>query len=467
MNDSWRPNLQDADTVLGLKPREAPYFNILQYCRHLGLQVTENGQDYWVARVRTKCGGYRQKRLCTAFVGGSMGPTFREAKSLAEAWFATPEVARIASEPYQVGSKRGLSICPFGLEYSEGHALEDYVEWKMLAATKSHFETLVSLINYHLVPRISHVKLADFNGSTFHQLAKDVLETPPKYGRKTPKERIDIRQMSQSQLRRRKKTFNALVSILRGAFEVAWERGHLDNDRPMRCLRRLPNIDRPRVVFLDANECTKLLDSCDPDLRQLVQAALYTGCRANELTTLTVGDFQPQNSSVFISSPKGHRTRHVILPRIAVRFFEQASQGKTRTERIFRKENGRLWGAEYKSYFQRARTTAGLPKNVTFHGLRHTYASRLLEGGVSLVTVADQLGHTNTQTVGATYGHLTSKRKVEEIEFCFAEKMPFAEPELGAACSPMFRHYSQSSWPRSNHSKYAGPLLRELRPLTL
>ncbi len=196
MNDSWRPNLQDADTVLSLKPREAAYFNILQYCRHLGVQVTDTGRGYWVARVRTKCGGYRQKRLCTAFEGGSMGPTFREAKSQAEAWFATPEVASIASEPYQVGSRRGLSICPLGVEYTVGHALEDYVEWKMLAATKSHFETLVSLINYHLVPRIAHVKLADFNGSTFHQLAKDVLETPPKYGRKTPMERIDIRQMS-------------------------------------------------------------------------------------------------------------------------------------------------------------------------------------------------------------------------------------------------------------------------------
>lgn len=464
VNENWRPKLNDKEILLGLVPREAPYFNILQYCRHLGVHVRPDGTGYWVARVRKRGGGYMQRRLMLAFEKHSIINNFSTAKAHAETWFSTKKVSALASEPYELGSRRTLSICPIGPDYSVGHALDAYLEWKSLAATKSHFETLVSLVNYHLVPRVAQIKLSEFNGASFHKLAKDVLETPPKYGRKTPLERVDIRLLSQSQLRKRKKTLNALVSILKGAFEIAWEHGHLENDRPIRCLKRLPNIDRPRVLFLDQVECERLLSACDDDLRKLVRAALFTGCRANELIKLTVGDFSASTRSVYVSSPKGHKTRHVLLPSVAVAFFCRMAEGKTANERLFRKDNGRLWGGEYKSYFQRARTKAKLPVEVTFHGLRHTYASRLLEGGVSIVTVADQLGHANTQTVSATYGHVRSAKKLDEIEACFTDGTAQSSSLSEESLQPVFRHYSESSWPRANHSRYSGTLLKELVP---
>ena len=43
---------------------------------------------------------------------------------------------------------------------------------------------------------------------------------------------------------------------------------------------------------------------------------------------------------------------------------------------------------------------------MTFHGCRHTYASRLVMKGVPLAMVAAQLGHSSIKQVEKHYGHL-------------------------------------------------------------
>ena len=55
--------------------------------------------------------------------------------------------------------------------------------------------------------------------------------------------------------------------------------------------------------------------------------------------------------------------------------------------------------------FHRARDTAGLA-DVTFHALRHTFASILIAQGHDVSFVSRQLGHTKTSTTWDTYVHL-------------------------------------------------------------
>ena len=476
MPSDWRPDLSDHSVQQGLPTRDAIYFNLISYCRHIGLRKIEKETATWVARVRKKDGGYKQHALGYAWVKGQPILSYADALKRAEAWFQTDPVRAIASEAFQIGSKRCLNICPIGPIYSVGHALADYLDWKRVAATRSHFETLVSLINYHLVPRVSQVPLDEFNGQHFYDLAINVIETPPKIGRQATGARVPVQRLSDDELRRRKKTLNALISILRGTFDIAWERGELDTDRPKRCLRRVPNVERPRVIFLDRTECRLLHDACHPDLKTLVRAALYTGCRANELIQMRVGDVDSRMNSVFVSSPKGRRCRHVFLPLEGVDFFRALASGRQSSDRLFRKGNGRIWGGEYKSYFQSARGKAGLPSSLTFHGLRHTYASQLVQAGASLMVVAEQLGHVNTQTVSATYGHLVTQQRESEIERCFEPLTDFSSttqrlrrstnpenPSPERSDLPKFIHRDFTSWPRSNFSRLTGPLLRELR----
>jgi integrase len=475
MLNDWRPDISNPVIALSLLPRHAPYFKIIEYCRHIGLHVTCKNSSFWVARIRKKDGRYKQKRICLAYQAGNEVVSFNDALAKATEWFTQPDTMKMSSQSYPLGSKRHLNICPMGTEYTVGHALRDYLDWKLVAATRSHFETLVSMCNYHLVPRISHIPLQRFNGKDFQILLRDVLETSPKKGRNSREFRTNITSLSQEQLRKRKKTCNSLISILRGAFEIAWEHGHIENDRPMRCLRRLPNIDRPRVIFLSRRECRVLLSECHPDLKPLILAALYTGCRANELVAMQVSDFNLDTKSVYVSNPKGQRTRHILMPEEAVCFFEGIVKDRSPSDRMFRKRNGRAWGNEYRAYFKAIQLNPKLPSRLTFHGLRHTYASQLVQNGASLMFIAAQLGHANTQTISSTYGHLCSTSGANEIDRCFSPILSkqdqfstvvnvTSETKENTQTKYLNRYSHNTSWPRSNFSKFSGPLLAEIKP---
>jgi len=58
---------------------------------------------------------------------------------------------------------------------------------------------------------------------------------------------------------------------------------------------------------------------------------------------------------------------------------------------------------------------AGL-RHVTFHALRHTFASLLIQGGASLAYVKEQMGHSSIQVTVDTYGHLIPSGNIEWID---------------------------------------------------
>jgi hypothetical protein len=53
---------------------------------------------------------------------------------------------------------------------------------------------------------------------------------------------------------------------------------------------------------------------------------------------------------------------------------------------------------------------------VTFHTLRHTFASWLVMAGADLFTIARLMGHANTKQVEDTYGHLSPGHKLATVE---------------------------------------------------
>ncbi len=53
--------------------------------------------------------------------------------------------------------------------------MNDYVEWKRVAAAKSHFHVVLSLINCHIIPRVGDVRVEEFNSRQLTEFCKDVL----------------------------------------------------------------------------------------------------------------------------------------------------------------------------------------------------------------------------------------------------------------------------------------------------
>src|SRR5262249_57878091 len=77
-----------------------------------------------------------------------------------------------------------------------------------------------------------------------------------------------------------------------------------------------------------------------------------------------------------------------------------------------------------KKAFRKAREAAGVPKPATIHSLRHSWATHLIENGVSVRVVQLWMGHTSPTTT-AIYTHLT-----KQVEECAAKALDKLTPGM-------------------------------------
>jgi integrase/recombinase XerD len=347
-------SLEEVADVAAHVVRDAPYWHTLEFCRHIGVHKRSDEVAYWVARIRTKKGTYLQKRIAPTTCSSTAGIPLPEAIKAARAWFSSPGILSCSADSYPCGARAELLYCPYGDVFTVGHALKDYIEWKRIAATQSHFETNLSLINYHILQRLGHIPLDEFTGRHLSAFCLEVLQTPPKRGAQKIGPLREISSLDSEQLRKRKKTLNALIGILRLAFQLAWENGETDNERAWRCLRRLPNVDRPRVIALTRDECSELVSACSNALRPLVLAALYSGCRVGELTRLCAGEVGQHGFGIHVLPSKNYRPRFVFLPDEGMAFFLSMTEGRGSRDLVFTNSAVGPWGGGYRHLFKSA-----------------------------------------------------------------------------------------------------------------
>ncbi|NOD48714.1 MULTISPECIES: site-specific integrase [unclassified Ruegeria] len=459
------PDLSCLESIFELPVRRSPYWNILEYCRHIGVKKLSSAKCHWMARIRRIDGKYSEKRIGEVAQIHRNGLDYGQALTLAKAWFDQPDIKAIASQPYAVGVNSVLKYEKTSKSFTVGDAMNGFVEWKRIAAAKTYFETTLSLINHHIIPRLGDLPVRELSQSVFLEFCTDVLETAPKRGNQTQGDRTRIEDLDHEQLRKRKKTLNTVIGILRTAIEMSWENGDVESERLWRRLRRIPHADTPRQFFLTRAQAKRLIASCRPDLALLVQGALYTGCRVSELAQLKARDVGGHVFGIFVAPLKSYRGRYVVLPDEGMSFFLDQISELDDEELVFRMSSGKAWSGCHKHLFKEAVRRAGLPAPFVFHGLRHTYASQLVQAGTPLAVVAKQLGHTNTDTVSRTYGHLCCDTIEAEISRRFSPlQKTGSDPRLldlrktlQGKAEPIW------SWPRKNRSKASGDVVSRLR----
>ena len=132
---------------------------------------------------------------------------------------------------------------------------------------------------------------------------------------------------------------------------------------------------------------------------------------------------------------------------------------------VFRMQSVKNWTGCHKLLFKQAVRDCGLPERFVFHGLRHTYASQLVQAGTPLAIIARQLGHSNTDSVSRTYGHLSCATIEDELSARFAPlTRKRRDPRLACLRGSLqaFEEYP-SSWPKSNHSQSGGDVVELLK----
>jgi integrase len=233
----------------------------------------------------------------------------------------------------------------------------------------------------------------------------------------------------EEQRRRRRATANRVLTILKAALNRAWREGKIASDDAWRRVEPFEEADAARVRYLSIDECRRLINAAEGEFRDLVRAALLTGCRFGELAALQVRDFNPDAGTLHIRTSKSGRGRHVVLHDEGIELFTGLSAGRRGVELMLRKGDGDRWGKSNQTRpMADACARAKIEPPANFHSLRHTYASHAVMAGAPLLVVAKNLGHADTRMVEKHYGHLSASYVADAIRA--------AAPRFGALADP-------------------------------
>jgi integrase len=217
--------------------------------------------------------------------------------------------------------------------------------------------------------------------------------------------------------RARRASANRTWTILRAALNHAFHNDETVSDVAWRKVAPFKKVDAVRARYLSIEDAKRLINACDPDFRLLVQAALRTGARYGELAQLTAAGFNPDSGTLHIRQSKSGKARDIILTDEAVALFKQLTAGRAGNDLILHKADGAAWQkSDQARRMAEAVTRAKIKPAISFHGLRHTWASLAVMNGVPLMVVAKNLGHGDSRMVEKHYGHLAQSYIADAIK---------------------------------------------------
>jgi hypothetical protein len=119
---------------------------------------------------------------------------------------------------------------------------------------------------------------------------------------------------------------------------------------------------------------------------------------------------------VAIRRSKTGKPRHVVLTDEGRALFKELSAGHSGHEMMLRRANGEPFRkSDQARPMIEACDRAKIKPRISFHGLRHTWASLAVMNDVPLMVVARNLGHADTRMVEKHYGHLAPSYVAEAI----------------------------------------------------
>lgn len=151
-------------------------------------------------------------------------------------------------------------------------------------------------------------------------------------------------------------------------------------------------------VTLSEDEVRRLLDATTRVRdRAMMELAFGAGLRLMEVVRLRPSDIDSDRMIIRINQGKGRKDRNVMLPERLLETLREHWRTETRPKRPWlfpgKKRGCHLDPTVVQRAFVAAKQKARIEKDVTFHSLRHTFATHLLEAGVSLRRIQALLGH--------------------------------------------------------------------------
>jgi site-specific recombinase XerD len=133
--------------------------------------------------------------------------------------------------------------------------------------------------------------------------------------------------------------------------------------------------------------------------KTLISLSYGAGFRVSEAINLKIKDINPDELTIHIKGAKGNKDRITIFPEKLKSSISEIMTLRDKNCYFFESNRGgKLTERTAQKIFENALNNAKIEKDATFHSLRHSFATHLLENGVDVRYVQELLGHANIRT---------------------------------------------------------------------
>jgi integrase len=406
---------------LKLAPRREPYWRNIQEGRSIGYRRLPGGKSgTWIARHYDPSNTPpRQSHALGSAddyddADGASTLNFAQAQDGARRWFAA------------LSRAGGRVAAPITIK----KVMADYVADYTARGGKAVRDTN-TVISAHILPKLGERLVPDLTAAVIRDWHRGLATAAARVRTsmntskpKAPKPKMPKVDLTGEALRARRATANRVLTVLKAALNLAFTEGVVATDDAWRRVKPFPKVDAPVIRYLSDDEATRLVNACPSELRQLVTAALFTGCRYGELISLRPRDLDLSAGVLIIraSKSKSGLARSVVLTDEARRFFTSVAAGKPANAVLLPRSDGDAWGKSHQFRpLREACAAARITPAVSFHILRHSHASRLAVRGVPMGVIAAQLGHSDLKITARHYAHLSPGYVADTVRAAFGE----------------------------------------------
>lgn len=173
-----------------------------------------------------------------------------------------------------------------------------------------------------------------------------------------------------------------------------------------------PKKSRKLPTVLSESEVVQLFSAVGNLKHRCILKVIYSaGLRLSEVVNLRIADIHLERNEIFVRCGKGKKDRFTTLSKSLIAELTEYFEVYNPQYWLFEGQDGGQYSRRsVQLVLRRAVRASGINPYATVHTLRHSYATHLLEHGVSLRHIQELLGHSSSKTT-EIYTHLSTTER--------------------------------------------------------
>jgi len=169
---------------------------------------------------------------------------------------------------------------------------------------------------------------------------------------------------------------------------------------PQRIDLKFAKRSKKLPIVLSRAEIERIIEATEnPKYKLMISLGYACGLRVSEVVNLKAADLDIDELVVHIKESKGKKDRISVLPEKLQNDLRNIIAGKNAVDYLFNSNRGgKLTTTSLQKMFRKSLSKTNIKKPATFHSLRHSFATHLLENGTDVRYVQELLGHSNIRT---------------------------------------------------------------------